>query len=353
MTAPQHIEAPAGSESRLKITDVVLTLFRWPGIPPTSYNQHTGQFSGESQLGLLALRTDEEIVGHAFLGSSMYSADQDGLSLVKNLKPLLLDQDPLDRAFLYDRISHRKRFTTLRAIGAVDVALWDIAGKAAGLPVYKLIGGYRDRVPAYASSAVLPSKEAYAEEAAAYKTAGWAAYKIHPPTRWREDIEVCETVREAVGPDYTLMLDSTWSYTYEHALRVGRAAEALGFYWYEDPLEDDDIYNCIKLREKLDIPLLATEYSPGGFTSYAPWILNRATDYLRGDVAVKGGNHGVDQDRAPRGGLRDELRDPPRRQLAQQLGEPERDPRDQELPVLRGAAPPRGAEIRRRRGPRA
>ena len=259
------------------------------GDPPTSYNQHTGQFSGESQLGLLALRTDEEIVGHAFLGSSMYSADQDGLSLVKNLKPLLLDQDPLDRAFLYDRISHRKRFTTLRAIGAVDVALWDIAGKAAGLPVYKLIGGYRDRVPAYASSAVLPSKEAYAEEAAAYKTAGWAAYKIHPPTRWREDIEVCETVREAVGPDYTLMLDSTWSYTYEHALRVGRAAEALGFYWYEDPLEDDDIYNCIKLREKLDIPLLATEYSPGGFTSYAPWILNRATDYLRGDVAVKGG----------------------------------------------------------------
>ncbi len=81
----------------------------------------------------------------------------------------------------------------------------------------------------------------------------------------------------------------TWSYRYEQALRVGRAIEEMNFYWYEDPLEDDDITNCIKLREKLEIPLMATEYSPGGFTAYAPWILNRATDFLRGDVAVKGG----------------------------------------------------------------
>ena len=273
----------------MKITDVTLTLFRWHDIPATIYNAHTGQFAGESQLGLLRIRTDADIDGHAFLGSSMYSADQDALSLVKNLKPLIVGQDPLDREFLYERIYHRHRFTTLRAIGAVDVALWDIGGKAAGVPVYKLLGGYRDRVPAYASSAVLSSPEVYAEEAQAFRDSGWAAYKIHPPTQWREDIAVCEAVRRAVGDDYTIMLDSTWSYTYEHALRVGRAVEEMGYYWYEDPLEEDDIYNCIKLREKLAIPLLATEYSPGGFTSYAPWILNRATDYLRGDVAVKGG----------------------------------------------------------------
>ena len=92
-----------------------------------------------------------------------------------------------------------------------------------------------------------------------------------------------------MGDDYTIMLDSTWSYNYEAAIKVGRAVEGLGFHWYEDPLADDDMYNCIKLREKLDIPLMATEYSPGGFTSYVPWKLNKATDYLRGDVAVKGG----------------------------------------------------------------
>jgi len=273
----------------MKITDVTLTLFAWEGIPSTSYARHTGQFGGESQLGLLRVQTDQGIEGHAFLGSAMYSADQDGLSLIKNLKPLLVGENPLDREQLYDRIWHKKRFTTLRALGAVDTALWDLAGKIAGLPVHALLGTYRRSVPAYASSQVLPAPGAYADQAQQFKAAGWQAYKIHPPTEPERDIAVCEAVREAVGDDYRLMLDSTWSYRYDQALRVGRAIEELGYYWYEDPLADDDLFGCIKLREKLDIPLMATEYSPGGFTNYVPWIINRATDYLRGDVAVKGG----------------------------------------------------------------
>jgi L-alanine-DL-glutamate epimerase-like enolase superfamily enzyme len=85
------------------------------------------------------------------------------------------------------------------------------------------------------------------------------------------------------------MLDSTWAYDYPVALRVGRVVEELGFHWYEDPLADDDLYNYVKLKQHLSIPILATEYSPGGFTAYAPWLVARATDYLRGDVAVKGG----------------------------------------------------------------
>jgi L-alanine-DL-glutamate epimerase-like enolase superfamily enzyme len=100
---------------------------------------------------------------------------------------------------------------------------------------------------------------------------------------------VCEAVRRAVGDRYTVMLDSTWAYQYPEALRVGRAVEALGFHWYEDPLADDDVYNYVKLKQHLAIPILATEYAPGGFTALAPWITAQATDYLRGDVAVKGG----------------------------------------------------------------
>lgn len=273
----------------MKITDVTLTLFSWPGIPETTYGAHAGAFQGESQLGLLRIRTDEGVEGHAFLGSAMHSADQDGLSLIRNLKPLLMGENPLARERLYDRLWHRNRRTTLRAIGAVDVALWDLAGKVAGLPVHALIGSFRSSVPAYASSAVLTSPEAYAEEAVRFKEQGWTAYKIHPPTRPDEDIRVCEAVRRAVGDGFRLMLDSTWSYRYDQALRVGRAIEGLGFYWYEDPLADDDLFGCMRLRQKLDIPLMATEYSPGGFTNYVPWILNQATDYLRGDVAVKGG----------------------------------------------------------------
>jgi L-alanine-DL-glutamate epimerase-like enolase superfamily enzyme len=100
---------------------------------------------------------------------------------------------------------------------------------------------------------------------------------------------VCEAVRKAVGDDFTLMLDSTWSYRYPDAVRVGRAIERLDFLWFEDPLNEEDIYAYVKLKQKLDIPILATEYPSGDLGTYAVWLTERATDYLRGDIAVKGG----------------------------------------------------------------
>jgi L-alanine-DL-glutamate epimerase-like enolase superfamily enzyme len=274
----------------MKITDVSLTLFAWDDLPPRQFGKHTGRMpAGSSELGLVTIRTDEGVEGHSFLGSSNRGAKFDAASLIRYLKPLLLGQNPLDRERLYREMWARNRNTTYRCIGAVDVALWDLAGKIAGLPIHRMLGSYRDAIPAYASSEVLPSKEAYAEEAVRIRESGFHAYKIHPPAVWQQDIEICRHVRKAVGADYRLMLDSTWSYDYVQALRVGRALEELGYYWYEDPLDADDITNYVKLRQKLDIPILATEYSPGGFQAYSPWIIMQATDFLRGDVAVKGG----------------------------------------------------------------
>ena len=273
----------------MKIDDLTLTLFKWNDIPVTKYAAGSSNLTGETALGLLKIRTDDGIDGYAFLGSATYSAEVDCKGLMQFLKPLVIGEDPLDREKIYQNMWKQNRKVTLRSIGAIDVALHDIAAKAAGVPLYKLLGGFRTQIPAYASSAILSEPEEYAEEALQYKKDGWAAYKIHPPTIWRKDIEVCKQVRKSVGQDFDIMLDSTWAYTYDHAIKVGRAIEELGFFWYEDPLADDDLMGCIKLREKLSIPLMATEYSPGGFTNYVPWIINKATDYLRGDVAVKGG----------------------------------------------------------------
>jgi len=273
----------------MKITDVSITLFAWESVPATTYGHHSARPTGKSDLGLLRVVTDEGIEGHAFLGTSSNPASLDGPGLIRFLKPLVMGQDPLDRERLNRLLWARARAATVRSIGAVDVALWDIAGKKAGLPIHRLIGTCRDKIGAYASSEIHASREAYVEQARHYQGAGWHAYKIHPPQAWREDIKVCEAVRKAVGDDYTVMLDSTWSYRYEEALRVGRAIEEMGFYWYEDPLADQDIYNYVKLKQKLDIPILATEYPIGGLDSYIPWITECATDMLRGDVAVKGG----------------------------------------------------------------
>jgi L-alanine-DL-glutamate epimerase-like enolase superfamily enzyme len=273
----------------MKITDVSLTLFAWEDIPPTSYAAHTGKFAGSSKIGLLKIETAEGITGHAFLGSAYYGADLDGPNLIKYLKPILMGQDALDREKLFQALWRRSRTTTVRSIGACDVALWDICGKAAGMPIHRLLGSYRDKVQAYASSMILDTPQAYAEEAQHYQSLNWAAYKIHPPHPWQQDIRVCAAVREAVGDDYRLMLDAAWSYQYPEAVRVGRAIQDLGYYWYEDPLHDSDIYNYVKLKQQLHIPLMATEFPAAGFDSYAQWIQQSATDFLRGDVALKGG----------------------------------------------------------------
>jgi L-alanine-DL-glutamate epimerase-like enolase superfamily enzyme len=273
----------------MKVTDLKLTLFSWDKLPKLKYSAHNPLMTGTSDLGLVEIVTDEGITGHSFLGTSFRPAHLDAVSLIETLKPVVLGQNPLDRGLLYEKLSQRWRATTWRAIGAVDVALWDLVGKVASLPIHRMIGTHRTKIAAYASSGTLAGKERYAEQALAMKEKGFTAYKIHPPTDLEECIAVCAHVRKAVGPAMKLMLDPTGVYDFPSAMRLGRAIEELDFYWYEDPLAEDDIYNYTKLCEKLDIPIMATEYAHGSFHSYAAWITARATDFLRGDVAIKGG----------------------------------------------------------------
>ena len=273
----------------MQIDAVDVTLFAWEDIPVTVYTPGSQNRSGRSNLGLVRVRTDDGIEGHAFLGSATNPAETDAGALLRLLKPVLLGRNPLAREDLHAAMRGRQRGAGLRAIGACDTALWDIAAKAAGMPLYAFLGGGRKSIGAYASSQVLENREAYANEAASFKAEGWKAYKIHPPHGPQEDIAVCEAVRAAVGDDFPLMLDATWSYRYDEALKVGRAIERLGYLWFEDPLNEEDIYSYVKLRQKLDIPILATEYPAGDIGTYAVWLTERATDYLRGDIAVKGG----------------------------------------------------------------
>jgi L-alanine-DL-glutamate epimerase-like enolase superfamily enzyme len=273
----------------MKIVDVQLTLFTWNGIPAVNYGNNIRLAGGSSTLGLLEIKTDEGVTGHAFLGGAARDAEIEGLSLIKSLKPLLLGRDPLDRESLYQTLWGRGRLTMVRSIGAVDVALWDLAGKIAGLPIHQLLGTYRRSIPAYASSQTFDSVDEYREQALAYKAIGWQAYKIHAPHPPQQDIKVCTAVREAVGDGFPLMLDATWSYDYPTAVRVGRAIQDLDFHWFEDPLSEWNIHGYQKLRQQLSIPLMATELPFGGVDQYAPWILAQATDFLRGDVCFKGG----------------------------------------------------------------
>lgn len=212
----------------MKIVGVEISLFTWDGIPPTRYNR--GAYSQpESDLGLLTLRTDDGIEGHAFLGSALNPGSYDAPRLIRWLKPLLTGANPLDRERLHQAMRPLTRHCGYRAVGAVDVALWDIAGKAAGMPVHQLMGSYRDRIPAYASSQVFDTAEEFVDQMLDFKEQGWTAYKVHPPQSLAEDIEVCTKLRRAAGDDYGLMLDACWAYNYAEALKLGRAIEEMGY----------------------------------------------------------------------------------------------------------------------------
>ena len=270
----------------MKITDVSVTMFNWKSAP---WRTGAGNFGGATLLGIVTVHTDEGVDGHAFLGSSRQGADAHTGPLLQFIKPAIMGANPLDSGAIWQKMWKMNRSVSTNAIGAIDVALWDIAGKTAGLPIHRLLGTCRDRVPAYASSAWLPTPEAYGEEAQHFRSIGWTAYKVHPHCIPKTDIAICKAVRKAVGDEMVLMLDSMWSYGYEDAVRVGRAIEALGYFWYEDPLAEEDLYNYVKLRAKLDIPILSTEYAPGRLYGMAQYVQQMATDILRGDVAVTGG----------------------------------------------------------------
>jgi L-alanine-DL-glutamate epimerase-like enolase superfamily enzyme len=262
----------------MKITDLSLRNVRWPL-----------SNGGRSTLGVLEIATDEGVSGHSFLGTTWRGAQFDSPFLIEVAKPLLVGRDPLQIGGIWNDLFGGRREVSMRAIGAIDVALWDIAGKRAGLPVHQLLGSVRSEVPVYGSTGGLAGPAAYAKEAASYAEKGWQAYKIHPSRDSIVDIRIVRAVRETVGNRMALMLDPVSGYSYEDALKVGLVLDELGFEWFEDPIRDADLHGYKRLRDKIKTPVMATEYAPGGFYGMQSWITQQATDMLRGDVTVKGG----------------------------------------------------------------
>ena len=271
----------------MKITNIKVEMFNWKSEP---WMTGVGTAFGQTrQLGIVTVETDGGVSGNAFLGSSRVGADHYAPALIEFLKPMLLGRNPQDIGAIWWDMWKQNRSVSTNAIGAIDICLWDINGKIAGQPIHRLLGTCKDVMPTYSSTAFWETTDEYVEEALRFKDMGWTAHKIHPHGNPMFDIEICKEVRKAVGDDMKLMLDSMWAYQYEDAMRVGRAIEDLNFYWYEDPLVEEDIYNYVKLHQKLDIPIMSTEYAPGRYYGMTQWITQYATDILRGDVAVTGG----------------------------------------------------------------
>lgn len=202
-------------------------------------------------------------------------------STAEYLRPLVVGQSVLDHERLWHKMMGLASFTaSLKAISALDIALWDVAARAAGLPLYKFLGAYREEIRAYASTISYPEVGDYVKLAQECAEQGFRGFKIHAYGDPDRDLEVCRAVKDAVGDVMDLMHDPVNTYDYLDALRVGRELEEMGFLWYEAPIADDDILGYASLSRALDIPVMGGEHRHR-LSEYPPYLIADAVDALR------------------------------------------------------------------------
>ena len=255
----------------------------------------------ERKLFGLRIETDAGIAGEYVGGNSPAFAQ------INTVADYLLGRNPLHRERHWSELKRALRKYDRMGMGPLDVALWDFAGKYHDAPIHELLGTYRERIPAYASTyhaddnGGLDSPEAYADFAERCLEIGYSGFKVHgwgggdDAREVGREIRTVRAVGERVGEEMDLMLDPACEYeTFGDALTVGRACDEQGFFWYEDPYRDGGISQHAhrKLRQQLETPLLQTEHVRG-LEPHTDFIANEATDFVRADPEYDAGITGA------------------------------------------------------------
>jgi L-alanine-DL-glutamate epimerase-like enolase superfamily enzyme len=217
------------------------------------------------------------------------------------LKPLLIGQNPWDIEFLWQHMYRKtmafgRKGIGMAAISAVDIALWDILGKSARQPVYRLLGGRtKPRIPVYASRLYSVELSELASEAKRYKDEGYRAMKLRfgwGPTNgaagMQRNLALVRTVREAVGDDVDVMADAYMGWTLDYAKRMLPLLEPFHLRWLEEPVIPDDLHGYAELKACGRIPIAGGEHE---FTLYGfrDLLEAGAVDYLQFDTNRVGG----------------------------------------------------------------
>ena len=275
-----------------KITDVRGECYRWTRDTPITNGLYTFAKAG---INAVFIDTDEGVTGVG-LGHGMNDAPHVSIALLEYLKPLLIGRDPLDierhwRNMWRPKLVGRRGITT-RVISGVDIALWDLKGKFANMPLYKLLGGYDNSVDTYIAGGYYEEGKGLkelAEEMARNVELGATAVKMKVgAVPINEDVERVRVVREAVGPDVRVMVDANNAYRHYQAIEFARKAEKYDVFWFEEPVEPDDYIGQAEITRATGMPVAAgeNEYTRYGFRDM---INHRAADILQPDALLLGG----------------------------------------------------------------
>jgi len=216
----------------------------------------------------------------------------------------LIGRNALEREAIYNEVKQALRYQARMGMSQIDIALWDLAGKFYGAPIYQLLGAYRTSFPCYASTYCgdndpegLSSPEAYADFAQRCLDIGYPALKLHlwQDAPVKKHVAVIHAVGERVGGKMDLMLDPFCALkTFGDALKVGWACDEEKFLWWEDPFRDGGVsaFAHRKLRQLVRTPLLQLEHVRG-LEPHVDFIVADGTDFVRAQPNYDGGITGV------------------------------------------------------------
>ena len=295
----------------MKITDIRTRVVEWhgPTVPPQPH-------FCTNPMDLLAIESDAmagfrfhgwliaEVMtdaGHVGIGNAALAPRLTKQAIDLYLKPLLVGADPFDVEFLWQHMYRKtmafgRKGVGMTAISAVDIALWDILGKATGQPVFRLLGGRTKRtIPVYASRLYSQPLDELAAEARKYQADGYRAMKLRfgwgpvdGAAGMQKNVDLVRTVREVVGDGVDIMADAYMGWNLDYARRMVPLLEPYHLRWLEEPVIPDDLQGYVALKALGRIPIAGGEH---GFTQYEfrDLLEARAVDYIQFDTNRVGG----------------------------------------------------------------
>jgi L-rhamnonate dehydratase len=278
----------------MRITNVECTVLRLPEVRLVA--------DGSQDTLLVRIHTDAGLIGigeghtSPWVLKAIIEAPPSHVC-AQGLRDLLVGEDPFQVERLWDKLYHHsavygRRGAVIHAISALDIALWDLIGKATGQPVWRLLGGgYRREVPAYASTLMPEEARLAADEARRWRDEGFRAVKLG----WgalgadvKRDLQVLAGVREAVGPQMDLLVDVGYGVDFATAVALARGLEAIDAYLLEEPLSPDDLDGYARLADAVNLPIASGEKETTRW-GFRDLIQRGRVDVIQPDVARAGG----------------------------------------------------------------
>jgi L-alanine-DL-glutamate epimerase-like enolase superfamily enzyme len=279
--------------AKIRITDVDVVVVDLPLPKPLRTAIH--EIRRAATL-LVTVRTDAGLVGEGYGFCFDMERMRSIAAFANSLKKMFVGRDPFHVEGIWDEMLRSCNFygqggVAVLAMNPLDIACWDIIGKAANRPLYQLWGACRDRVPVYASAGLWMSSDLgeLRREAAEFLETGFKAMKVRLGSkRWQDDVARVEAVRDVIGPDIALMADSNQGLELAQALKLGQALERFELRWYEEPLPTWQYEQSAQIARTLDTPLAngETEWTRYGIRKM---LAAGAADIMMPDLQRMGG----------------------------------------------------------------